>query len=237
MLFFNRHRTTRQATLQQSSKSHSDAMSALRSHVGSSNDSYHEFIDLIEKLAVTTPNISQALSRTVLLGNTGHKVTFEGLSKTQENKAQKEINFFAKDVFKMSAGIDGFVNKLIRQIAITGALSAEWVPNISLTGIEKVVTVPTRQIRFKEKDEEYIPYQQLGIEEVELNINQYMYIPTQTQEGSPYAIPPYLSALYSIFIEKDSMENIKQMLKKFGLLGFLSATKKSPLLSFGRAGK
>ena len=27
------------------------------------------------------------------------------------------------------------------------------------------------------------------------------------------------------------------MLKKFGLLGFLSATKKSPLLSFGRAGK
>ena len=64
-----------------------------------------------------------------------------------------------------------------------------------------------------------------------------MYSPVQTQEGSPYAIPPYLPALYSIFIQKDSLENIKNIIKKFGLLGFLSASKKAPFRPFGKPGK
>ena len=196
---------------------------------------FREFISLIEKLALTTPNISQALSRTVQLGNTGHRVTFGGLSGAQEIRAREELKRFAKDAFAFSAGIDGFVNKILRQICITGALSAEWVPADSLDGVEKVVIVPTRQVRFKLKDEEYIPFQQLGLEEIELNRNQYMYIPLMSLEESPYAVPPYLSALSSVLIEKDSLANIAKIIKKFGLLGFLTARKKKPLFSFGKA--
>ncbi len=59
-------------------------------------------------------------------------------------------------------------------------------------------------------------------------------MPLQSDEDSPYGIPPYLSALNSILIQIDSMDNVKNIIKKFGLLGFLSATKKIPIQDAGK---
>ena len=221
-----------------SSYSFSDSLSFLRdSSPRMGQDGFRDFITLIEKLALTTPDISQALSRTVLLGNTGHEVTLEGLSEAEEGRAREEIKLFAREVHKTQGGVDGLVNKLFRQICITGALSGEWIPSESMDGVERVVIVPTRQISFRLREGEYIPFQSLDIEEVELNREQYMYIPVMSFENSPYGVPPYLAALYPVFIQKDGLENIAKLIRKFGLLGFLSARKKRPVLSFGRSEK
>ena len=166
MIFFNRfkrHRTIQAVKLEKSSISHSDAISSLGEHFGHIGNSFQDFIEIIEKIALTTPDVSQAISRTILLGNTGHSVSLEGLPETQREKAQQEINKMAKEVFRPSAGLDSLVNQLIRQICITGALSAEWVPSVSLEGVERVVIVPTRQIKFKIQDEEYIPVQHVNL--------------------------------------------------------------------------
>lgn len=190
--------------------------------------SYSEFIDIIEKLVVTNPDLSQTVLQSIMLGNTGHDVTFENLSQAQTKRAKSEMEEWASKTFKRGGGIDGFVNDLFRQIMISGAASIEWVPSIKLEGIDKAVFVPVKEIRFKKIGDEFIPYQYKYGNEIELNPNQYQYIPIQRNESSPYGIPNFIAALSAVMTQIDGFENIKHFLKKMGLLGMLSVKKEAP---------
>lgn len=190
--------------------------------------SYSEFIEIIEKLVITNPDMSQTIKQSIMLGNTGHDVTFENLSKTQSKKAKAEIDEWAARSFSRGGGLDGFVNDLFRQILITGAVSIEWVPSLKLEGIEKAVLVPVKEIRFKKVGNDFITYQYKNGNEIKLNPNQYQYIPLQKEEDSPYGIPPFISSLNAIITQIDGFANIKHYLKKIGLLGLLSVRKEPP---------
>lgn len=189
-----------------------------------------ELIDDIEKLVLTTPDLSQAVERTISFANTGHQVSFDGLSESETLKAREELDTFAKTAFKPAAGIDTLVDALIRQMTIRGALSAEAVPEADFSGIRKIVLVPVKQVRFK-RDEynDHKPYQTGIGEDIELNENQYMYIPLQRNEDSPYGIPPFVAALDTARNQKDFMDRIKEVIKKIGLLGFIHVKKKPPV--------
>lgn len=190
---------------------------------------YIEFLDILEHLVLTTPDYSQAVKRTVNLGNTGYSVDFEGLGKAQIEKSRDEINKFSSHIGRYKTGMDNFVDLLFRQILIKGAISIEVVPSEKLDRVERIVVVPVKTIRFKYENYEYIPYQTGVMEgEVYLNTNQYIYSPLIQAENSPYAIPPFLSAMDTTFIQKDSIKNVKSIINKFGLLGFLFAQKTMP---------
>lgn len=197
--------------------------------------SYSEFIEIIEKLAITNPDMSQTIKQSIMLGNTGHNVTFENLPESQSKKANQEIDEWASITFTRGGGIDGFVNDLFRQILISGAISVEWIPSMKLEGIEKAVLVPVKEIKFKKIGNEFIAYQYKNGMEIELNQSQYQYIPLQKGEDSPYGIPPFISSLNAIITQLDGFANIKHFLKKIGLLGMLSVKKEVPPRDYNKS--
>lgn len=188
-----------------------------------------EIVQKIEELVLSTSDLSQAVSRTVSFANTGHRVTFEGLSDSEAEKANLELELFAKNVFKPSAGMDSVAAALFRQITISGALSAEAVPEADFSGIKKVVLVPVSEVRFKrDENNDWRPYQTGTGEDVDLNEHQYMYIALMRNEKSPYAIPPFTAAVPIAEPQKKSLGRIFKVIDKFGLLGWIHGKKKVP---------
>jgi hypothetical protein len=187
-----------------------------------------EVLETLEKLVISVPDLSQALRRSVQLGNTGHHVELEGLNDRQKAAAMEELERFIPRAFSPGGGTDALVNALLRQIMITGAVSVESVPSVALDAVDQIVLVPTRTIRFKRRDDRYVPYQSAFPEDVELNEYQYSYIPLIQGEDNPYGIPPMIAALDAVYLQLDGMDNVKGIYKKHGLLGFLFAKKRIP---------
>jgi len=185
------------------------------------------FLDIIEKLCVSNPDFSQTLSNIIKLGNTGHEITITASRENVINAATERLNKLAATI-----NTDQLVNKLLRQMAVSGALSIEWVAKPDLSGIEKVVLVPVKTIRFKydRKDDVYKAnqYIQNKNDYIELNETTYAYSAMETSDNSPYGIPPFLAALGNAVIQLFMMENMKFIIKKLGLLGFISVAIEAP---------
>ncbi|MCB1201338.1 MAG: hypothetical protein KDK41_11895 [Leptospiraceae bacterium] len=187
-----------------------------------------EFLETFEHLALTSPDLSQALKRSIHLTNTGHQVEIETRS-GNDKKASEIISEFSKNLYQEGAGADSLVNSLLRQITLKGALSLEIIPDINLKDIETVRLVPVQHVRFKYIDGQREIVQTIGGVEKVLNRNQYLYYPLETDEKSPYGIPEYISALEILNdIQPESIRGVKKIIKKFGLLGFINAVKKIP---------
>lgn len=189
-----------------------------------------EYLGLLEVLSIWNPDISQALSIIVNLGNTGHKIEVDGKS---PEAVLDRINGLAGKIYRVGGGVDGLVNHFLRQISLMGALSAEWVVADNIQdGIRDAVVVPVRSIRFKLEDGIYQPYQYTGgafdTAYVELNPLTYSYSPIQTMDDDPYGIPGFYAALKNIEIQLDSVGGIGQIVRKMGLLGFLDVSLKIP---------
>lgn len=189
-----------------------------------------EYLKILEILSIWNPDLSQALSIIVNLGNTGHEISVDG------GKAEaviSRINDLAGSVYRTGGGMDGLVNHFLRQIAMMGALSGEWVVADSISnGIRDVVVVPVRTIRFKYEDGIYLPHQYtgggVGSAYVALNPVSYSYSPVQTMDDSPYGIPGFYAALKNIEVQLDAVGGLSHIIRKMGLLGFLDVSMKIP---------
>jgi hypothetical protein len=200
----------------------------------------------IRWLAYSNPDVSQAMNNLVELGNTGHTIKFDA-AVTEEaiNKMKAHLGAKDKSWSESSAGMNGLVNKMISQMAISGALSVEWVPNISLTGIQSMVMVNPEDIRWKyhRGKLKYEPYQYLknrllpNSEDnlVKLNPNTYRYYALNGDTDIPYGIPPYLASLESVRTQKVMMDNIKFIVEQIGVLGFLHVTMEKPSQNGGES--
>lgn len=192
-----------------------------------------DFLDFLGIMAAINPDVSQAVKNYENFANTGHSVTIDAPSAGLMEAAITRINEQASSLYKKSCGVDGLINHYIRQIATYGALSSEDVIADDFSGIEEVVIVPVSRIRFKLKDGKYKPFQLVnpmlqpqGL--VELNENTYSYFAWRTIENSPYAYPPFTSAIEAILMQHDMTANIKFVLRKMGLLGLIAMTLKKP---------
>lgn len=182
-----------------------------------------EFIDLIQKLVLVTPDLSQAVKRIVQLANTGLEFELEDASEADQERARLEIKDFM-------ARQPGLVNSLIRQVCTTGAVSAEAVPALSLKGLAELRLVKTASIRFGRIMEEgrtvLRPHQAVAHGYALLNPRQYYYEALEKSEESPYGIPPFIAALENIFVQQSARGSIRSVLDKLGLLGFLHVIRK-----------
>lgn len=200
-----------------------------------------EYLEAMQSLSLVNPDVAQMIDNIVQLGNTGHKVMVETDREQIQQAAMDELNRFNMTVFGRFGGIDGFVNSALAQIGRGGAISVEWVINEDLTGIEKMVFVPLKEIRFLYDpiSGEYSPHQKTcdltqgdqGL--IALNTATYQYCAMQTLDNSPYAVPPILSALESITIQRDIVKNLRFIAKKMGLLGFVNFLIRAPKQSPG----
>lgn len=179
------------------------------------------FLEIIEKFCIVNPDFSQALGNVVRLGNTGHEITVASGDEATIEAAAERLNKLAARI-----NTDKLVNRLLRQVAVSGAISLEWVATSDLSGIDRAVLVPVSSIKFKydKKADAYKPFQFVSRSNdyVELNELTYIYSAIETSDNSPYGIPPFVSALGSAVIQLYMMDNLKFIIKKLGLLGFIS---------------
>lgn len=185
-----------------------------------------EFLEIIEKLSLTNPDFGQALNNIIRLGNTGHEVAVDAKTDSIIEQATTRLKALASRI-----NTDQLINRLFRQMAVNGAISLEWVPESDLSGINKVVLVPVKDIIFKydTKEDRYRPnqYDSVHNKYIELNEITYHYAAIETSDNSPYGIPPFMAALGNAVIQLFMMGNIKFIIQKIGLLGFISVALKA----------
>lgn len=196
----------------------------------------HGTLRALKCLWLQNPDLSQYVANIVHLGNTGHKLTIDAASDSVAEAALNRINEAASRIYQNGAGVDGLINAYLAQIAVFGALSSEDVVNFAGRRVDQTVLVPVEQIRFRFIDGNYVPHQQplnlfgfqksqaqggvLGL--IPLNPETYKYYAVQTVENSPYARPPAIAALDMIEgPQKDSIDNIKWIVQKLGILGLV----------------
>lgn len=193
----------------------------------------------LENLAKYHGDVSLAVENIVSLGNTPYNLEFDdAVSDADAKKMRARIKEKEKSWYAYSGGLYSLINDILAQIAIAGCLSVELVPTNSLDGVKKVVLVAPKNIRFKynlEKDV-YDPYQQLvgGVTSiaagnmVQLNTATYKYSTLRRFSEKPYPIPPFLAAMFHLNVERDMMDNMRFIIKKLGVLGFLEVLINAP---------
>lgn len=197
-----------------------------------------QILPVLENLAMFNRHISYAVDNIVNLANTECEIFFADTVRDAEAKKMKQhLKEREKTWYQYTDGESGLWNDLFAQLATFGALSAEGVPFKNLTGIEKVVRVAPFHIRFAydEKKDMYIPLQQDAAYTGgrfpgyrELNLTKYMYLALRRYKNIPYGVPPMASALEDLITENDMIGGFKTMMKRLGMLGFLSVLVTAP---------
>ena len=200
-----------------------------------------EILGAIEHLAKYHPDLSLAVDNIVHMGNTECTFQFDdSVSDVLANEMRLRIASRSKNWYSFSGGMKSLVNDCLAQVAICGAISAEIVVQDDLKGVAKAVLVPASTIRFVYDNQlkDYTPLQipmggtyTAGVDTmagIKLNTVTYQYIASRRFGEKPYAIPPFLAALYNINIDKDILQNLQYVIKKLGILGFLEVLIKVP---------
>lgn len=190
--------------------------------------------DALEYLAIYNSDVSYAVDNIVQLGGTSFNVYFDD---SVSDEQAKEMKLLLKTKFKNwynhSEGITSLINDLLAQLAITGVLSAEKVVREDLSGIKNVVLVSPKNIKFLYNValDKFTPYQvvnklasnsMLTSNLKELNEESYKYMALRRINSKPYGVPPFLSALENIVLERDMLCNFRNIVKKLGVFGFLN---------------
>lgn len=198
-----------------------------------------EYLATIEHLAVWNEHVSHGIDNIISLANTKHDIYFS--DKVSESQAAEMKAYLLQNENKwygLSTGMRSLKGDVLAQIVINGAASTEIVPNEQLNGLKKVVRVAPKRIRFSYNVEldEFEPWQILNfvkrgtdyLGSVKLNTITYKYVAHRRYLEGPYAIPPFLTAIRGLIIEAPMIESFAQIMKKMGMLGFVSVTVDPP---------
>lgn len=209
-------------------------------------DFAREWFTTMEHLAVYNQDVGYALDNIVQLANTDHEIYF---SDKLDEKLAAEMKEFLKQEqkkwYNFSGGIRSLKADLLTQIVINGALSAEIIPDKTLSGIKQIVRVAPKYITFvyNKDSQTFDPYQNMtsiGVETdfqglKKLNTKTYKYIALRRIYEGPYPVPPFMGAVEGLIIQKDMTANLKFIMQKLGMLGFLSATVTPPEQDVGES--
>lgn len=201
-----------------------------------------DFLKVLQNLAQYDRHISYAVENVVSLSHTDMEIEFSGDISEEERKERMDYIINAQTGwYDFSTGGDGLTADLFAQIATFGALSVEAYPDEFLEGIKKAVRVSPIHIRFSynQLEDEWIPLQEtisgVGLSREsalygynQLNKETYSYIALRRIDTTPYGVPPFLAAIEDIITEREMLSNFKNMMKRVGMLGFLSVLVKAP---------
>ena len=202
----------------------------------------YEYIPTIRKLLTVNSSVSSAIGGIAELANTGYEIDY---GKTPDDLITK-ANYHLEEVTKTwgfgTPGIHGLVNRLIYQVYIGGAMSAEWVLKKDLSGVKYLAFVNPEQVRVA-----YDPAKQIyrffqvpqgslfgakalssHLGYTELNSYTYQYLGLISDQESPVGIPPILSALDDLSTQLRMLRNIGYVSDQMGLMGFLEILMQKP---------
>lgn len=206
----------------------------------------HRIIEFIQNLAMWNRHISYAVDNIITLANTEYTIDFgQDVPEAQVKKMKDHLSTVVENWYEYSEGENSLDNDLLAQLATAGAISAEAVIKPDLSGINNIVRVNPANIRFAydQAISRHIPLQQIsggfgagstGRQAkypgyVELNPVTYTYIGMRRfKKENPTAVPPFMSALEDIITEKDMVANLRNVMRRMGMLGFLSVLLQAP---------
>lgn len=208
----------------------------------SDKNRYKEYIEAIRHLCKFDKDFGLALDNIATLANSNYTISFDSSVSDEASKEMiAEITSCSKEWYGFSEGLSSLIGDLFSQAVITGAVSGENIPTNNLDGLKKIVLVDPKDIVFKydTKEDIYQPYQEISgilqgstLNLNKLNTNTYKYLAIRRFDESPIGVPPLLTAIENMGIEKDMLCNLKHITKKLGTLGFLevmvNAPKKKP---------
>lgn len=199
-----------------------------------------EWFTTLENLAAYNHDVGYALDNIVQLANTDHEIVFrDDISDELKKQLLSEIWEAEDDWYNFSEGMRSFKSDIIAQGVINGAISIEIIPDIINKDIYQIVRIPPKYIRFvyDRTTDRYHPYQAINIPHlanktfnglVKLNTITYKYVAWRRLFEGPYPTPPFLAAIEGLFIQRDMIKSFAQIMKKLGMLGFLSAKVEPP---------
>lgn len=195
-----------------------------------------DLVPLIRDLYKINPDVGMALQDMFKLANTGHFITFPNNTDDEEREMIAHLKQASKNWSRYSAGIDGLVNRIIVQCLVGGAVSIEGVPNKDLTGLATILFIKPETIKFRrETNGVYHPYQknpnpitQEAEPYIRLNVETYKYIGMYNDTDEPYGVPPFMPALDSLDGQHVMKDNMKNIMEKMGLFGFMEALMAKP---------
>lgn len=202
-----------------------------------------ELLRTLENAAMFNRHISYAVENIVTMASTEFEVEFFDVSDQMQTEMRQELKRAWKSWYEHSDGINSLINDLFIQVAVYGCISAESVPAPELDRIKKVVRVSPYFIRFSYDREQdiHIPLQALSSiyndrlgestkypGHIELNTKTYFYSALRRITNKPYGVPPFITAIEDLLTEADMVQSLRTMMKKLGMLGFLSVLLKAP---------
>ncbi len=204
-----------------------------------------EYLQAIEWLAKVNPDVSNALEN-ILMANTTYTTHFDkSVPQAVAKKMQEELTLLHESWYQFSKSKSGLVRDMITQLAIYGATSTEGIPQNDLNGLTRIVLPSPVNIYFAydKKTGDYLPMQKIPrnhlnsiITNIKMESGQFIKLnpltfqyQTLTRIGeTPYGVPPFIAALNALVIQKDMVENLKAIINKLGLLGFLQVLLQKP---------
>lgn len=199
-----------------------------------------EWLKALYNLAAYNGDVSYAVENIVTLGNTKHTIDF-GDEVPEELAAEMKMHLMRRSKHWYKGGMHSLINDLLAELAIAGCISAEQVVDETLTGIDYVVKVDPTTIRFMYDNEKgrYVPAQKVSglaaassadaiVGNKPLNENTYKYLALRRFKSSPYGVPPFLSAIESLVVQKDMYQSFKAIMSKMGMIGFLEVLVRAP---------
>jgi len=208
-----------------------------------------ELLKVCQHLATYNGDVSYAVDNVCQLGNTPYKVVFD--SSTPDDRKKKMLAVISEQgQWVYPGGMRMLIGDILAQIYVTGAASGEIIPDKTLKFVQNVALVNPISVRFlyNPSNYSYDPYQatngfagseirkmsasnDFGL--IKLNPLTYKYIAHRRYNDNPFAIPPILASFEGIEIEKDMLNNMRHIVRKMGVFGFLSVMVTAPVREQG----
>jgi len=204
--------------------------------------------DLIYHLGRYNHDVSFAKDNVVQLAKSDLKFAFDpSVSAAQAAAMITRCNMQLEKWYE--GGSVSLINALFRQVYLFGCVSGEaQVEASTFSAVERVVLLSPKFLYFgwNRARDDWHPYQsgtvvnsadRIGYYN-ELNTITYKYIAYEAwSEDVPYSVPPVLSALRATCIEDGILENMTNIVKRLGLLGFLQVIVAAPSKGKNSQGK
>ncbi|GGR11435.1 hypothetical protein [Deinococcus ruber] len=166
---------------------------------GYGNDNRPRIIRILRGLSESDDDVHGAVGDLQSMCGAGCTVDYVGGARAIK-AAEAEWDAFQTRIYPEGGGLSGLINNQVREFAVAGAGSLEWVPQKNRRGIDRVALVPSEEIRIRrDPDTGVLRYQQWGFATViDLDPTTYHHMALFTSGRKPYGVPLYISSLFSL---------------------------------------
>jgi len=198
-----------------------------------------ELYDYVELMAIYNADFSQAVDNVKNLANPGFNILVNSKDDNKAAEYRRLLTLKERTLKPKFGGFHGIANGLVKQGAVYGAMCGEWIANADLTDIVDFVFLNPKNIRFfwDKEEQDWHPYQKVNMMQIDmakkrgqeirnldcirLNTTTFLYYNAFAINNNPYGIPPFISALEPLGIQRQLINNLKSITKKMGMLGIL----------------